>query len=148
MPLAPTPLLSVTSSEGLAIIVLILFVLGVLAALWGVGVFVMRQFDNRMTRVAVGIGLGVVTGWLIADNSVLTQRPEISWVSAIAFTIIFGALGAVWRLRRSGSATRTIETPVIGSAVHISRRIADSLQQPNLVQRALPGALTGAFIQT
>jgi len=39
MPLAPTPLLSVTSSEGLAIIVLVLFVLGVLAALWGVGVF-------------------------------------------------------------------------------------------------------------
>ena len=35
-----------------------------------------RRLDNRLIRVAIGAGLGVLTGWLIGANSLIWQRPR------------------------------------------------------------------------
>jgi len=97
------------------------------AVLWGGGVYVMRQFGSRLIRIVIGIAIGVVTGWQIGDNSLLWQRPQISWSSAILWTLVFAALGGAWRMRKSFRSGR------------LDDRQLD-------ISQAVPGVITGAAI--
>ena len=66
--------------------------------MWGGGCLrSCAPFEARPGRPAIGAAIGALTGWLIADNSLLWQRPRISWSASIFWMAIFGLLGAIWQ---------------------------------------------------
>lgn len=121
------------------------------ALVWGLGVFALRQFEARVPRLAIGVGLGVLTGWQIGDNSLLRQRPNISWGSAIIWTAILAIIGGLWRVRNDAPVGATADAamrdvPVIGALSKAITRLNSSFSQPDLLGRATPGMLTGAIV--
>jgi alpha-glucoside transport system permease protein len=118
---------------------------------WGIGVFVMRQFDSRLIRVAIGVGLGLLTGWQIGENSLLWQRPAISWVSALLWTLVGAVLGGLWRVRNDAPTAAAAsaplrDVPVLGALSKAGFRLRSSLANADLLGRGLPGVLTGAIV--
>ena len=75
------------------------------ALLFGVGAYVMKSLPNRVGRIGVAAGIGVVAGWLVARNTRILQRPDPDWVTVLLSTIIVGALAAAVG-RRSGHEVR------------------------------------------
>lgn len=69
------------------------------AVLWGGGTFIMSRLSNRPARIAIGALLGAVTGWLIAANSLIWQRPSFAWSDAIGWALGGAAVAVLIRLR-------------------------------------------------
>lgn len=121
------------------------------ALVWGIGVFALRQFKARIVRIAIGIGLGVITGWQIGDNSLLWQRPNITWSTTLIWMAVFAVLGGLWRVRNDAPTGSTADAGmrdvrVIGALSKAAVRLRTSFSQPDLVDRAIPGLLTGALV--
>ena len=75
----------------------------------------------RIPKIAVGVGAGAVTGFLIAENLQLAQRPDFDWVTTIVFTLIGAGLFAI--------------RPVGGTRLH-----------PKLLTGAAIGFIVGAWL--
>jgi len=118
---------------------------------WGLGVYAMRQFGSRAIRLPIGIALGALTGWQIAENSLLWQRPKIAWAAAALWTAVFAVLGGLWRIRNDAPVAATAnaplrDVPVAGALSKALIRTKSSLGQPALLDRATAGVITGAIV--
>ncbi len=84
------------------------------ALLWGIGVYAMSVLPTRVGRVAVGIVIGAVTGWLIGVKSQLWQRPDVSLLEAILWTV---GLAAAFALPAFLDKRDWVPSAIVGAAV-------------------------------
>ncbi|MGI9607886.1 MAG: carbohydrate ABC transporter permease [Acidimicrobiales bacterium] len=82
------------------------------ALVWGVGVFAMSVLPSRIPRIAVGVGLGAITGWFIGAKTQLWQRPDFSVLEAILWSVGIAALFAAPAFKRNW-----VPSAIVGAAV-------------------------------
>lgn len=83
------------------------------AVVWGGGLFVMRMLP-RVPRLALGVGMGVLTGFMIGQNVQAWHRGSIGLVEVIVATAIGIAVGAGLRVMRGSDP---IPGALLGAAV-------------------------------
>lgn len=71
----------------------------------GGGFYLIKQLSNRLARLGVAIGIGALSGAVIASNTKILQRPEPDWLAIIVATLLLGGIGAVLG-QRSGRIER------------------------------------------
>ncbi len=88
------------------------------ALVWGLGTYAIRMIPLLAGRLAIGIGMGVLTGWLIAANQQPWQLPAINWGTTLIWTaVLAGALGGLASFRGSDPIPGAILGAGIGFAV-------------------------------
>jgi len=87
------------------------------ALVWGLGTFAMRLLPQRPARIGVGVGLAVITGWMIASRLQLWQLPNINWLSVLLWTPIGAAIAGGLRYSRNRDSQEAIPSVLLGAGV-------------------------------
>ncbi|MEM7092543.1 MAG: sugar ABC transporter permease [Actinomycetota bacterium] len=122
------------------------------AIIWGGGAALIGTLGNRLARLGVGIGLGVLTGILVAPNLLIWQRASIPVGSTILWVLVGVIVGAAaHRAFPNRSASDPVPGALVGAAigwtiaVWLRASFVASFEAP-YVATIVPLALIGARI--